>query len=247
MGAWRRKTISPDPGSNSSDRETGELSIRDYYAAARQDALVDLHYKEVAGALAKWLEGSTIRRVVLCAQHDIAGAFRRALAPAVASKVVARSRSTAAITTSQMLVNARNAATEARHGEFVSLLGRIKEGLGSGGHGAPGSKRCGTGWSAVRSRPWWSTGTIGRRVGRARVVTGPASTPFTRARCAAARLCRSPTPWRAGPSGDPAEQPGGSGRGHPGPRRDGRDSGVAAVRLLEPEGSAARRTARLIG
>jgi hypothetical protein len=126
------------PWLRSSDRETGELSIKDYYAAARQDTLVDLHYKEVAGTLAKWLETSPVRRVVVCAQHDIATAFRRTLPPAVAARVVAEIPFDAAVTTGQMLVSARGAANEARHRELTELVGRIKEGLGKSGRGAAG-------------------------------------------------------------------------------------------------------------
>jgi hypothetical protein len=43
------------PWLRSSDRETGEVSVKEYYAAARQDTLVDLHFKEVGVALAKLL------------------------------------------------------------------------------------------------------------------------------------------------------------------------------------------------
>jgi hypothetical protein len=126
------------PWLRSSDRETGELSIRGYFAAARQDTLVDLHYKEVGATLAKWLEGSPVRRVVVCAQHDIASAFRRTLSPAVIPKVVAEIPYDAAVTTGQMLANARAAANEARQRGLVELVGRIKEGLGRTGHGAAG-------------------------------------------------------------------------------------------------------------
>jgi len=48
-----------------SDRETGEVSIKEYFAAARQDELVELHYKEVGATLAKLLEASQARRVVV--------------------------------------------------------------------------------------------------------------------------------------------------------------------------------------
>jgi hypothetical protein len=126
------------PWLKTSDPETGELAIKDYYAAARADALVELHYKEVAVTLARWLEGSPVRRVVLCAQHDIATAFRRTLPPQVAPKVVAEIPFDAAVTVNQMMVNARAAANEARRGELEALLARIKEGLGSGGRGAAG-------------------------------------------------------------------------------------------------------------
>jgi hypothetical protein len=126
------------PWLKTSDRETGELSIKDYFAAARQDSLVELHYKEVAATLAKWLEGSPVRRVVLCAQHDIASNFRRALPSAVAPKVDAEIPFDAAITVSQMLMSARNAANEARKREIEQMLDRINEGLGSKGRGATG-------------------------------------------------------------------------------------------------------------
>jgi hypothetical protein len=126
------------PWLRTSDRETGELSIKEYFAAARHDSLVDLHYKEVATTLAKWLEGSPVKRVVLCAQHDIASAFRRALPPPVMPKIVAEIPFDANITPSQMLGSARTAANEARQRELAKLVGRIKEGLGSNGHGAAG-------------------------------------------------------------------------------------------------------------
>jgi peptide chain release factor subunit 1 len=126
------------PWLRSSDRETGELSIRGYFAAARQDTLVDLHYKEVASTLARWLEGSAVPRVVLCAQHDIASAFRRALSPVVAPKVVAEIPFDAAVSTGQMLTAARAAANDARRRGLVELVARINEGLGKSGHGAAG-------------------------------------------------------------------------------------------------------------
>jgi hypothetical protein len=126
------------PWLKTSDRQTGELSIKDYFAAARQDSLVELHYKEVAGTLAKWLEGSPAKRVVLCAQHDIASNFRKALAPAVAPKVEAEIPYDAADSLNQMLAAARTAANDARQRELARLLDRIKEGLGSKGHGAAG-------------------------------------------------------------------------------------------------------------
>jgi peptide chain release factor subunit 1 len=126
------------PWLKTSDRETGELSIKDYFAAARQDSLVELHYKEVAATLAKWLEASPARRVVLCAQHDIASNFRHTLSPAVAPKVDAEISYDAADTIGQMLVAARTAANEARQRAIAQLLGRINEGLGSKGRGAVG-------------------------------------------------------------------------------------------------------------
>lgn len=126
------------PWLRSSDRETGELSVKEYYAAARQDALVDLHFKEVGAALAKLLEDSGARRAVLCAQHDIASGFRRTLPAAVAARIVAEIPFDAAATTGQMVASARQAVQEARHDELVVLAARIKEGLGRGGRGVSG-------------------------------------------------------------------------------------------------------------
>jgi hypothetical protein len=126
------------PWLRSSDRETGEVSIKQYYAAARQDTLVDLHFKEVGGSLAKLLEASGARRIALCAQHDIASAFRRTLPAAVAAAVVAEMPHDAAASVGQLVVRARQAVGEARHQEIVALAGRIKEGLGKGGHGTSG-------------------------------------------------------------------------------------------------------------
>lgn len=126
------------PWLRSSDRESGELSIKEYYAAARQDMLVELHFKEVAAALAKLLDGSGAERVVLCAQHDIASGFRKVLSPAVAGRVVAEIPFDAAATTNQMVVAARLAVEQARREELAALAERIKEGLGYGGRGVSG-------------------------------------------------------------------------------------------------------------
>ena len=126
------------PRLRSSDRETGEVSIKEYYAAARQDALVDLHFKEVGASLGRLLETSGARRVALCAQHDIASAFRRTLPAAVAGKITAEIPFDAAATTAQLLVSARQAVEKARHEEMVELAARIRDGLGSGGRGVSG-------------------------------------------------------------------------------------------------------------
>lgn len=126
------------PRLRSSDREGGELSVKQYYAAARQDTLVDLHFKEVGASLGRLLETSGVRRVALCAQHDIASSFRRSLSASVASRIVAEIPFDAAATTGQMVVNARQALEGARHEELVALAARIKEGLGKGGHGIAG-------------------------------------------------------------------------------------------------------------
>jgi hypothetical protein len=126
------------PWLRSSDRETGEVAIKEYYAAARQDTLVDLHYKEVGSSLAKLLELSRAGRVVLCAQHDIASAFRRTLPVAEAAAVVAEIPFDANASLGQMVVTARQAIGKARHEEMTALAGRIKEGLGREGRGIAG-------------------------------------------------------------------------------------------------------------
>ena len=126
------------PWLRSSDRETGEVSVKEYYAAARQDSLVDQHFKEVGLALGKLLERSGVRRVALCAQHDIASAFRRTLPVAVAARIVAEIPFDADATTGQMLVSAREAVEAARRSEMEELAVRIKEGLGAGGKGVSG-------------------------------------------------------------------------------------------------------------
>jgi hypothetical protein len=128
----------PGPWLRSSNRETGELSIKEYYAAARQDALVELHFKEVAGSLNKLLELSGVRRVVLCAQHDIAAAFRRTLAASVIGTITAEISFDAAASVGQMVMGARKAAERAGRQALVALAGRINEGLNPGGHGISG-------------------------------------------------------------------------------------------------------------
>ena len=126
------------PWLRTSDRDTGEVSIKEYFAAARQETLVEQHYKEVGAALAKLLEASHTRRVALCGQHDIANAFRRTLPQALAAQVVAEFPFDAAATTGQMVAAAREAIEEARNRELEVLAGRIQEGLGHGGHGVAG-------------------------------------------------------------------------------------------------------------
>ena len=228
------------PWLKTSDRDTGEVSIKDYFAAARQDALVELHYKEVATTLAKWLEGSPVRRVVLCAQHDIASAFRRALPPAVAPKVTAEIPFDADITTSQMLVNARVAANEARQRELVQLVARIKEGLGAKGHGAAGFDEVRDGLergqiqTMVVERNYRPLGWTCPDCDWAG-LTPVEGVPHMWWGAGADSRCGR----RVGALGHPPEQPGGSGRGHPDPRRDGRGSGAAAIRVARRSGAAA--------
>lgn len=126
------------PWLRSSDRATGETSIKEYYAAARQDALVDHHFKEVASALGRLLETTGAPRLVVCAQHEIARGFRRAAPTAIVANIVAEIAYDAAASTAQMVANAREAVRRARHEELVALADRIKEGLGPGGRGVAG-------------------------------------------------------------------------------------------------------------
>ncbi len=126
------------PWLRTSDRETGEVSIKKYFAAARRDSLVEQHHKEVAASLGRLLELSGARRVVLCGQHDIAAAFRRALPSALASAVIAEMPLDAAATVGQMVATARKEMGQAKQQQMSELVGRIREGMGPGGHGVAG-------------------------------------------------------------------------------------------------------------
>lgn len=126
------------PWLRTSDRETGEVSIKKYYAAARRESLVEHHYKEVGGALAKLLEESGARRTVLCAQHDIGTAFRRDLPNATAASLVAAIPLDASSTVGQRVASARRAVEQAAQNQIAALAARIKEGMGPGGHGVAG-------------------------------------------------------------------------------------------------------------
>ena len=126
------------PWLRSSDRETGEVSIKKYFAAARRDTLVEHHHKEVGASLAKLLEVSGARRAVLCAQHDIATAFRRVLPSTVAGDVVGEMPLDAAATVAQMVGSARKAMSQAKQEQMAAVAARITEGMGPGGHGVAG-------------------------------------------------------------------------------------------------------------
>jgi hypothetical protein len=121
------------PWLRSSDRESGEVSIKEYFAAARQGTLVEQHYKQVGAALARLLVESSVRRVVLCSLHDIGAAFRRAIPSALAAHIVAEIPFQAAATDAQMLIAARDALGNARNAEIEELSRWIKEALGSRG------------------------------------------------------------------------------------------------------------------
>ncbi len=137
---WRvtREDDLTGPYLKSSDRETGDVPVKEYFAAARQETLVDLHFKEVAVVLDKLLDETDARRVVLCGQHDIVANFRRALSARAAARVTAEIPWDAAQSLNQMLVSAREAVEAARHDEMLKLAGRIREGLSAQGHGIAG-------------------------------------------------------------------------------------------------------------
>jgi hypothetical protein len=126
------------PWLRTSDKETREVSVKEYYAAARQDQLVEAHFKEVGAALTKLLEASGARRVVLSALHDIASAFRRSLPAALAARIAAEIPFDADATTAQMLVVARGAVGTARNSEIEELSRWVQEALGNGGRGIAG-------------------------------------------------------------------------------------------------------------
>lgn len=126
------------PWLRTSDRETGEVSIKKYFAAARQDTLVEQHFKDVGASLARLIETTGVQRVVLCALHDTASAFRRSLPQATAARVVAEIPYDPAITPGQMLAQARAALQEARNNELGDLATRIRDFAASGGRGAAG-------------------------------------------------------------------------------------------------------------
>lgn len=126
------------PWLRTSDRETGEVSIKKYYAAARRESLVEHHYKEVGAALSKLLEASGARRIVLCAQHDIGTAFRRVLPNVTAGSLVATIPLDASSTVGQRVAVARRAVEQARQDQIAKLVARAKEGMGPGGHGVAG-------------------------------------------------------------------------------------------------------------
>ncbi len=137
---WRltREDDYTGPYLKSTDRETGDVPVKEYYAAARQESLIEHHFKEVAGALDKALDEAEARRVAICGQHDIVSNFRKALSARAAAHVAAEIPWDANASVGQMLVSARAALDEARHGEMTLLAGRIQEGLGAQGHGVAG-------------------------------------------------------------------------------------------------------------
>ncbi|MCZ7663614.1 MAG: hypothetical protein M5U22_12100 [Thermoleophilia bacterium] len=126
------------PYLKSTDRETGDVPVKEYYAAARQETLVELHYRDVAQALDRLLRKPGVRRVILSAQHEIAAHFRKSLSPRAAKRVVAEIAWDPAVTVAQLLVTAREARDGARQAEMERLAARIAEGLGAHGRGVAG-------------------------------------------------------------------------------------------------------------
>ena len=126
------------PHLKSTDRETGDMPIKEYYAAARQETLVEQHYRDVAAAFERFLDETGVRRAVLSAQHEIATHFRRTLGPRVAERLVADIPWDPAVSVAQLLVEARAARDAARRAETERLAARIAEGLGAQGRGVAG-------------------------------------------------------------------------------------------------------------
>jgi rubrerythrin len=126
------------PYLKSSDRETGDLSIKEYFAAARQETLIEQHHKEVAAALDRLLTDSGVRRVVLCGQHDIVTNFRKSLSQATAERVLGEFAWDAAASTKKLVAQARDVVREGLRKEQESLAKRVQEGLGQGGLGVSG-------------------------------------------------------------------------------------------------------------
>lgn len=126
------------PYLKSSDRETGDVPVKEYYAAARQDTLVDLHFKDVAAAVDRTVEETGATHIVLAGQHDIVAHFKKALSARAGGLVVAEVALDTVASFAQLLVTARSALEGARKTAMEGLAHRISEGLGSGGRGVAG-------------------------------------------------------------------------------------------------------------
>lgn len=126
------------PYLKSTDRETGDVPVKEYYAAARQESLVDQHFKELAAALDRSVDEISASRIVLAGQHDIVSNFKKALSARAAAMVVAETSLDHTASTAQLLVAAREALGVSRHAAAGRLAERITEGLGAGGRGVGG-------------------------------------------------------------------------------------------------------------
>ncbi len=137
---WRLVGVEGHSGPylKSTDRETGDVPVKEYYAAARQEALVDLHFKDVAAAVDRTLDETGAGRIVLSGQHDIVAHFRKTLSARAADVVAAEIPLDAAASIPQLLVAARAALEAARRSAMEGIAHRISEGLGSNGRGVAG-------------------------------------------------------------------------------------------------------------
>lgn len=146
---WWRLTQEDDfsgPYLRSTDRGTGEIPIKEYFAAAHQESLVDQHFKDVSLALDRLLDETGIRRVALCGQHDIVAWFRRSLSQRTAVRVAAEIPCDATASPAQLLMGAREAIREARIAELTQVAERIQEALGPQGLGVAGFDQT---WAAL--------------------------------------------------------------------------------------------------
>ena len=126
------------PYLKSGDRVTGEVPIKEYYAAARQESLVEQHFKDVAGALEKLLAESGVNHLVVCGQHDIVTNFRKYLGPHALGCASGEIAWDAAFSENQLLAAARLEMEAVRARESAALFDRISEGLGPQGMGVGG-------------------------------------------------------------------------------------------------------------
>lgn len=120
------------PYLKSSDRETGDVPVKRYFAAARQDSLVELHYKDVADAVDRLMAETGIGAVVVCGLHDIVSNFRKQLSQPATAKVRAEIAWDAVASVNQTVAAARDALLEAQQDEREALAQRIAESLGQG-------------------------------------------------------------------------------------------------------------------
>jgi hypothetical protein len=137
---WRvaREDDLTGPYLRSTDRETGEVPVKEYYAAARQDSLVEQHFKEVAANVDKLLEETGARRIVMCGQHDIVANASKSLSAAALARVGANIPWDAAASLNQLVVSAREALSDARAQEMTLVVDRIDDELGPQGMGVAG-------------------------------------------------------------------------------------------------------------
>lgn len=137
---WRlsREEDLTGPYLKSSDRATGDVPVKEYYAAARQESLVDQHFKEVAGALEKLLAETAVRHLVLCGQHDIVSNYRKFLGPLGSGCAWGEIAWDAVSSVNQLLAAARGEMQAVRAREMEALVDRVSEGLGPQGMGVAG-------------------------------------------------------------------------------------------------------------